>query len=57
MLWRALVCVVDPIISVMFIFHSLWNNQFTDAGKSQLRQAAEKRNNDQANYVRLDLGV
>ena len=49
------ICVVDPIISVMFLFHSLDGNQFTEVGMSQLRQAAEKRNNDQANYVRLYL--
>jgi hypothetical protein len=41
----------------MFIFHSLRCNQFTEAGESQLRQAAEKRNNDPINYVHLDLGV
>jgi hypothetical protein len=40
------------------MFHSLGSkNQFTEAGKSQLRQAAEKRNNDPTNYVRLDLQV
>jgi hypothetical protein len=41
----------------MFIFHSLGGNQFTEAGKSQLTQAEEKRNNDPTNYVHLDLYV
>jgi hypothetical protein len=39
----------------MFHTHSLGNNEFTEAGKSQLRQAAEKRNNDPTNYVHLVL--
>ena len=48
-----------PIVNVhnILILHSLNFNKFTDAGRSQLGQAAGKRNNDQANYVHLSLGV
>ena len=58
--WKYTWC-IDAAVYGLFInfvlVHSLYINKFTDVGKSQLREAAEKRNSDTTNYVRLGLGV
>ena len=50
---------IDAAVYGLFInfvlVHSLEYNKFTDVGKSQLREAAEKRNSDTTNYVVLNL--
>ena len=57
--WKYTWC-IDAAVYGLFInfvlVHSL-KNKFTDVGKSQLREAAEKRKSDTTNYVRLSLFV